>query len=270
MKVIGIGDNVVDDYTTRRAMYPGGNALNFAVYASMLGSEAAYLGVFGTDVAAGHVRRTLDELGIDTAHCVVVDGPNGRARLQLEDGERIFLGSNEGGIAKSVPMDFVFDDPGYLRGFDLIHTSAYSYLDSYLARFETTGCPLSYDFSDDFDADAALALCPFVDFGFFSCADRADAEATELLEAAVGRGCRLAVATRGDRDAIVYDGRQWYRQAPVPVEPVDTLGAGDAFITAFLLSHVGGAGIEAALGNAASFAARACHVDGAFGHGLAY
>lgn len=48
MKVIGIGDNVVDKYEHRRVRYPGGNALNFSVYAAMLDASAAYLGIFGT------------------------------------------------------------------------------------------------------------------------------------------------------------------------------------------------------------------------------
>jgi fructoselysine 6-kinase len=272
MKVIGIGDNVVDDYTTRRTMYPGGNALNVAVYASMLGCDAAYLGIFGTDRAAEHVRKTADELGIDTSHCITADGPNGRAELKLEDGERIFLGSNEGGIAKSVPMDFVFDDPDFLESFDLIHTSAYSYIDPYLERFGSLDCPLSYDFSDDFGAAAALALCRHVDIGFFSCAEFEESETTGLLEAAVARGAGLAAATRGAGDAIVYDGQHWFRQAPVTVEPVDTLGAGDAFIAAFLVNYVTGgeSGLEQALERAAAFAARICQVEGAFGHGLSY
>ena len=155
--MIGIGDNVVDDYTNIRTVFPGGNALNFSVYASMLGCEAAYLGVFGTDRAAEHVRKTADELGIDTSHCKAADGLNGHAELALENGERIFLRSNEGGIAKSVPLDFVFDDIDYLESFALMHTSAYSYIDSYHERLGSFGCPLSYDFSDDFDADAALS-----------------------------------------------------------------------------------------------------------------
>lgn len=33
MKVLGIGDNVVDKYVHLRMMYPGGNALNFSVFA---------------------------------------------------------------------------------------------------------------------------------------------------------------------------------------------------------------------------------------------
>ena len=35
MKVIGIGDNVCDKYIHLNTMFPGGQALNFAVYAKM-------------------------------------------------------------------------------------------------------------------------------------------------------------------------------------------------------------------------------------------
>ena len=37
MRVIGLGDNVVDMYMHRNVMYPGGNAMNFAVYANLMG-----------------------------------------------------------------------------------------------------------------------------------------------------------------------------------------------------------------------------------------
>ncbi|GAY79091.1 hypothetical protein NBRC111894_4645 [Sporolactobacillus inulinus] len=33
MRVLGLGDNVVDIYEYKQTMYPGGNALNFAVFA---------------------------------------------------------------------------------------------------------------------------------------------------------------------------------------------------------------------------------------------
>ena len=59
MKVIGIGDNVVDDYAHIRTMFPGGNALNVSVYASMLGCESAYLGDFGSAAAAELVQQAL-------------------------------------------------------------------------------------------------------------------------------------------------------------------------------------------------------------------
>ena len=279
MKVIGIGDNVVDDYVHIQTMFPGGNALNFSVYASMLGCDAAYLGVFGSDESAKHVRRTLAEIGIDTSHCRSVDGPNGHALLTIEDGERVFISSNEGGVSKAVPMEFIFDDLDYLQSFSIVHTSAYSYMDSYLPQLQQMNPLVSYDFSDDFNSDHALFLCQYIDIGFFSCAEWTEEAAIELLEKALNSGCEIAVATRGPHEVILFDGRSWFRQAPLTIIPTDTLGAGDAFITGFLITYVGGKAntsvkptslIEDSLEKAASFAADICQVHGAFGHGLRY
>ncbi len=279
MKVIGIGDNVVDDYIHIRTIFPGGNALNFSVYASMLGCDSAYLGVFGSDDAAKHVQQTLTERGVDTSRCRCVDGPNGRAILTIEDGERVFISSNEGGISKSVSMEFIFNDLDYLQSFLIVHTGVYGYMDSYLSQLQHLNPLVSYDFSDDFDSEHALSLCQYIDFGFFSCAEWTEETAMELLEQAVKCGCTLAVATRGPNEVILFDGRSWFRQAPKAVIPTDTLGAGDAFISAFLISYLGSKDsiriqqaslIENALGKAVSFAAEICQVSGAFGHGLRY
>ena len=103
MKVIGIGDNVCDKYEHLKTMFPGGQALNFTVYAKMLGAESSYMGVFGTDEVAEHVIRTLDEIGVEHGHCRQYEGENGCARVTLVDGDRVFLGSNRGGVLKAAP-----------------------------------------------------------------------------------------------------------------------------------------------------------------------
>ena len=77
LKVIGIGDNVCDKYYPAMIMYPGGQAMNFSVYAKMLGANSAYMGVFGRDAVADHIIRTLDELGVDHSRCRQYDGENG-------------------------------------------------------------------------------------------------------------------------------------------------------------------------------------------------
>ena len=60
IKVIGIGDNVCDQYYPAKIMYPGGQAMNFSVYAKMLGAQSAYLGVFGNDRVAEHIISVPD------------------------------------------------------------------------------------------------------------------------------------------------------------------------------------------------------------------
>ena len=46
LKVIGIGDNVCDKYYPAMIMYPGGQAMNFSVYAKMLGARLRLYGGF--------------------------------------------------------------------------------------------------------------------------------------------------------------------------------------------------------------------------------
>jgi fructoselysine 6-kinase len=63
------------------------------------------------------------------------------------------------------------------------------------------------------------------------------------------------------------------------VTPTDTLGAGDAFISGFLVSYIEAsrdrsvepaAALKTALDKGAAFAAEICQVQGAFGHGMRY
>lgn len=102
IKVIGIGDNVVDKYLHSGVMYPGGNALNFAVYARLAGCESAFLGAFGNDAAARHVQETLQELNIDSQRCRHYVGENGYACIRLVDGDRELIDRQHLGGGRAV------------------------------------------------------------------------------------------------------------------------------------------------------------------------
>lgn len=132
-KVLGFGDNVVDRYEHIKTIYPGGNCLNFAVYAKMIGvSRAAYMGYFGNDMEAEHVIWCLNKLKIETVKCRQLHGENGCARVCIEDGERIFLGSNCGGIRGKTPYILDRFDLEYMREFDLVHSGNYSFTEEEL------------------------------------------------------------------------------------------------------------------------------------------
>ena len=66
ISVLGFGDNVVDKYEHIKTMYPGGNAVNFAVFAKKLGVDrSAYMGIFGSDEEAEHVIASLEDEGVE-------------------------------------------------------------------------------------------------------------------------------------------------------------------------------------------------------------
>jgi fructoselysine 6-kinase len=280
--VIGIGDNVCDLYIGSGLMYPGGQALNVAVYAKQMGARAAYLGVFGNDVLAAHVIATLDTLKIDHSHCRQYEGENGYAIVDLVDGERIFVRSNRGGVVNKHPIQLTPADLDYIRSFDVIHSSNNGHFDTQLGLVASIGPAISYDFSRSWrDSKHSREICPYLDFAFISCGDSSDEEALNACRRLRNEGCGIVVATMGGKGALFHDGQYSIKQEPCPVKAVDTLGAGDSFAAGFLVSFMtairlkNGAmkdqeyylrNIQAALKNGAAAAAKACMGAGAFGY----
>lgn len=73
--------------------------MNTCVYSSMNGAEAAYLGKFGTDQVAECVQNALSKLHIAMDRCRHFEGENGFACVKIVENERVFVGSNRGGVA---------------------------------------------------------------------------------------------------------------------------------------------------------------------------
>ncbi|RCX20669.1 sugar/nucleoside kinase (ribokinase family) [Fontibacillus phaseoli] len=270
MKVLGIGDNVVDKYVHLKTMYPGGNALNFSVFAKKLEVEAAFIGVFGDDREAHHVEKTLREIGIDISRSRHCKGENGCARVTLENGDRVFLGSNEGGVTRLNPLKLDEEDRAYIRTFSVMHTGLYSHTGHLLPELRSLGVPISFDFSDDFEDEQVERYIPYADFAFFSCSHLSDEATREYIQAKWKREGQFTIATRGSERSMVYDGSRFYYQSPAFVEAVDTMGAGDSFIAAFLLSYLKDHDIQIAMREGARFAAESCLTEGSFGFGVPF
>src|SRR5437016_1231504 len=107
MKIIGVGDNVVDYYKDRGEIYPGGNALNVAVLAKRNGAEkGSYIGILGDDTAGDHVLKSLEAEKIDVSRIRRAYGPNWESVVTLnEDGDRVFVGSNKGGVQSLMKLN---------------------------------------------------------------------------------------------------------------------------------------------------------------------
>ena len=278
LKVLGFGDNVVDVYVNKNIMYPGGNTMNFCAYARRLGHEAGYIGVFGDDRPADHVRSTAESLGIDLSHARNLHGENGCAKVSLADGDRKFIGSNKGGISGKNPPVLTEDDLEYIRHFDLVHTSCFSYVDNELEKVRTTGVPVSYDFSTNLEPEHMRAVCPKLFLAVGSCSHLSDEEVCEFAKQVSEMGAEMVLLSMGLRGAIVYDGNKVFYQESGKEKAIDSMGAGDSFLTAFETTYLEMRkqqaehenAVKTALRKAADFATEICMIDGAFGYGVPY
>lgn len=283
MNILGFGDNVVDRFVDRGIDYPGGNCVNVAVYARRLGLDTGYLGVFGDDDLGAFLRAAVVAQGVAVEHSVVRHGESGVSTLHVQGGDRVFLGYNGGGVTVREPL--VLDDAllAYAASFSLVHSSVYSRTESELAKLAAAGVLVSFDLSDDdeFRAPGYLDLvCPHLDLALLSCSDLDESATRELLAEVVGRGARMALATRGLAGATVYDGRTPVT-APARTADArsmaDTMGCGDAFLAGFAVSLLrggwsrssppSGPALERALRHGAQSAHDQCFVEAAFGHG---
>lgn len=279
IKVIGLGDNVVDKYEHIKTMYPGGNALNFAVFAKKLGVTSAFLGAFGSDLEGEHVVDSIKRMDIDINHSKFYEGENGCARVTLMDGDRVFLGSNRCGVLRTCGLNLKEEDYDYLKGFDLVHSGLYGFSEMELKKVKDLGNSVSYDFSEDYTEEKLNELLPIVDYAFFSCSNLKIDEMLNLMLRATGCGCKMVLCTRGSEGAYLFDGTRFYRQEPKLVKAVDTMAAGDSFITCFMVNYLEKTiqnnfdkeiAIRDSLEAAAEFSSKQCLIDGSFGFGKRY
>ncbi|MFT8632756.1 MAG: PfkB family carbohydrate kinase [Liquorilactobacillus ghanensis] len=272
MKVLGLGDAVVDKYINKYTMYPGGNALNFAVFAKQLGQQAGFLGVLGSDQAGSYLKKVIDKLQIDSSHARTEEGENGYSEVKIVDNDRIFIGSNKGGVSAQNLLKLSAADDDYLKSFDLIHIGLYGQVDHLLDKLQSLDLKVSYDFSDNFTNEKVDMLINKVAYGFFSLSGKSDEAVKSFLQQVYTSNNKVLLATRGSEAAIAYDGKRFFEKAATAIEKsVDTMAAGDAFITAFLVAYLSKqVGIEESMVKAHEFAAEICQLNGSFGLGVKY
>jgi len=269
MKIIGIGDNVMDAYLHQNKLYPGGNSVNVPVLAKRFGAEeAAYIGVVADDRAGKHFLSSLEQEGLNVSRIRIARGDTARNFISLdESGDRHFVGNNGANTVQyMLKLEMNEDDYRFVERYDVAHTSVHSFLDELLPGIQRRAA-LSLDFSDGYNRVNIAKLAPLLSFAFFSGGDKSEAEAEELADYAVRQGARTAIVTLGTRGSYVRQGERRHWQACVPVgDIVDALGAGDSYIAAFLTRHVvNGGDIADAAAEASAFAARCCMHYGAFG-----
>mgnify|MGYP000122700025 CR=1 FL=1 len=235
------------------------------------------MGYFGNDAEAEHVMYALDDIGIETVKCKQLEGENGCARATLVDGDRVFLGSNEGGIRGKTPYVLDRFDLEYIRQFDFVHSGNYCFMEKELPKIREAGVPISFDFSDDSEDSYYAEVAPTVDYAFCSF-DGTDEEAREHLKKIVSYGPSLLLHPEVQMAVFYMMDRNIMCRSGTDQGVVDTMGAGDSLITSFMVAYTdhlkkgitGETAIRESLAAAAEFASKVCGMNGAFGYGKKY
>ncbi|MDB5551579.1 MAG: Ribokinase [Rhizobium sp.] len=262
VKIAAMGDNVVDCYLSRNAMFPGGNCLNVSVFIKQFGGHSAYVGAVGKDAAGDVIAAALIEEGVNAAHLRRLDGPTAYCVIGHRNADRVFV-TYDLGISMFEPSEA---DYAFIQGYDAVHIGQSSGLDAHLVRVARNN-KLSYDFSDKFTDQRLATIAPHCFLASVSAKDDVRENALALTQQVVAAGAEWALVTRGAGGAILAHGNDVFEVPAYQTSVVDTLGAGDTFIARTLFGLVKGETPEMLLEAAARAAAQTCGYYGAVGHG---
>lgn len=244
----------------------GGKGANQAIAAARLGSPVVMVTRVGEDAFADATLANFARNGIDTTHVLRTPGaPSGVAPIFVEpSGENSIL-IVKGANAHLAPAD-VDAAADLLKGCALILMQLEIPVETVyhtVRRAKEWGVPtllVPAPALPDLDV-ARLADLAFLTPNETELATltglpvETEAQVEAAAKSLTARGIGTVVVTMGGRGALLVAGDEVRRVAPVKVEPVDTTGAGDAFIGAFAHFHTQGLPVFEALGEAATYAA---------------
>ena len=146
----------------------------------------------------------------------------------------------------------------------LVYTNWLSDPENYLPLLpKTTGLTVAMDYGEFSSPDLINQTILHVHLAFFSLPVARAGQARALAQQIFSRGPSLVIVTLGSLGSLAYNG-QFFAQPAKPVEIVDTLGAGDAYIGTYLAAYLQGKSIPDSMEQASSAAAQICTVSGAW------
>ncbi len=254
------------------AFRPGGSAANQAAWLASFGARVDFVARVG---AADVESETARLAAIGVRPHLVGDASHETGRLVAlidPDGERSFLtdrGANEALEASDVPEALIAQAA-------LIHLSGYSFFApapraAVLDVMRRAGKkPVSVDpasaaFLREAGAENFLGWTRGAAILFPNAEEAAILGGSDDPETQCARLAALfplVVVKRGPAGCEAAAGAKRWRAAAPSVEAVDTTGAGDAFVAAFLAARLAGADVGAALERAAMAGAAASTVFG--------
>ena len=238
------------------AEYPGGKGVNQAVACARMGAKTSFVGCVGGDDAGVLLRSVLEQEGIDTSHLRTVGVPTGRAFINVDS-----HGENAIVVVAGANAEVGIEDKFFIPNSRVV-----------LAQLEVPLETIAMAFSQARNSGAVTVLNPaparVIPQSLLQLVDIVVPNETESGElggtkALFNLGVNTVVTTLGADGASIETTSSTTHIDPHKVTPVDTVGAGDAFIGATCAELSRGASIEDAARMGAVAGALATTVKGA-------
>lgn len=261
----------------------GGAESNVAIGLARLGHRVRWVSALGADPFGDMVESTLRLEGVDPVSPRSPDRPTGLMVKSPSTGtERFVSYYRAGSAAAGMGPDSVGQD--VLRDARLLHltgiTPALSESTRELSldvarRAHGLGLTISLDinfrpalWSGHQAAPVLRELASHADVLFGDRAelellvDPAPGNERDLLKAVAEIGANQVVLKRGDQGALAFVEGHFFERAAIPVDVVDTVGAGDAFVAGYLSGWLHAAGPADSLLRGVICGAHACESPG--------
>ena len=229
-------------------MSPGGDALNVATALSVMGVSTGIICRVGSGHTGQILLRHLCEAGIDVSR-VATDPLHPSSTVVVlvgENGRRNFV-SMKGAAHHFLSLSDI--DPDYVKSAKIMNFSSYLGLSGFAAKDmvellklcrenSVTSCmDFMYDKTGE-KIEGLARILPLLDYALpsklearqMSGKERVPEMARVLFE----MGCRNVVIKEGERGCYIKTAAGEKRILAMPVEVVDSTGAGDSFVAGFI------------------------------------
>lgn len=277
--VVGIGENSIDDIYRLPALpspnakipvaayrqAPGGQVATAMCACARLGLRASYIGAFGDDEHGARIRAALDERGVHIGHAVVRNAPNRHAVILVDErsGDRVVLWRRDPALTLAA-HELRHDAVTATR---LLHVDATDAAFSLAAARAARRSGVRVTSDIDEATTLTTELVASVDVAILADGIPQSLTGESHIETALRTMRRQSSAwlcvTLGERGALLLEGDRLHRSEAVPIEAVDTTGAGDVFRAGFIYALLQGHEPARILRFATAAAAVSCTREGA-------
>ncbi|OGG31341.1 hypothetical protein A3A63_00735 [Candidatus Gottesmanbacteria bacterium RIFCSPLOWO2_01_FULL_46_9] len=267
-----IGDLTVDRYIDKEEIRLGGAALNGAVWATRVGARASVVTAVGDDAVSRQFFELFQKENIDASRVSSLHGSTSSIEVHVDaDGEKHY-GEWDPGILANYHLKK--RNIRFLKKCDAMVVTVYPV---YLHVLDELGSvkvvhrkkPLIVvNFGDlrEFGSDIRIVqqYAPLSDILVFGLNKDTDEAHINVLRQLAHDAHKMVIITLGEFGSLVYNDDTIYLQPAIVTPIVDTTGAGDAFLAAYMVKYLETGDVQKSLSAGSNIASQVIGRLGAY------